>query len=595
MHNTSRFLRYIILIALLFTPLLLTGCGGGGGSVSQAVTPPDTKGGDTSGPFFTISSAVYSALTKAATFKATVSDSGSGIKSVLAKVTPPTGTVTNYTMTYSATTNEYSAVFSNVPENTTAVAKTYQVDITATDKSDNVTTQKKSFLVPGVTADTTVPAITQATAVYSAQTNAATLSVTATDSGSGIQSVQAIITPPTGATTTLDLVYDATTITYRVVYSNVPTNSTSSPKTYTVDFTVTDNSANHSSQQASFQVDGSTPPPPPIDFTVPNISLVVATYSAQTNSTALRAVATDAGSGMKSVQATVTLPGGGGTAIVDMTYNTTASEYRGTYSNVPANTTATAKTYFVDFTASDQSENTSTRQTSFIVPGNLDTTDPVFGTVTTQYNAQTKAATLSAAVTDAGSGVQAVTARVTLPAGGTADFNLVYDSLANVFSAVYSNVPANLTTEAQTYVVDFTASDKSGNTSTQQRSFQVAGLDAPPADSIAPTIADLAAVFDATAKTATFTATVTDAGSGVDSVQATVTLPTGATQLFDMIYDSTAGKYSAVYSNVPKNYSFSSKEYLVDILASDVTGNTSTQQTSFLVPGIDVPPPPGQL
>jgi len=574
--------------------MLLTGCGGGGGSVSQSVTPPDTKGGDTSGPFFTKSSAVYSGQTKAATFKATVSDSGSGVKTVQAKVTPPTGTATTYAMTYNATTNEYSAVYSNVPVNTTAAALTYQVDIIAIDKSDNISTQKTSFQVPVYIADTTAPTITQVAAVYSSQANTATLSASATDSGSGIQSVQAVITPPTGATTTLDLVLDTATNTYRVVYSNVPANSTSVAKTYTVDFTATDNSGNKSTQQTTFQVDGSTPPPPPIDITAPNISLVTATYNAQTNAANLRAVATDAGSGMKSVQATVTLPGGGTSSVV-MTYDTTASEYRGVYSNVPANATTTAKTYFVDFTASDLSDNTATRQTNFIVPGSLDSTDPAIGTIAAQFNAQTKAATLSAAVTDTGSGVKSVTARVTLPAGGTTDFDLVYDSIANVFSAVYSNVPANLTTQAKTYVVDFTASDKSGNTSTKQTSFQVAGVASPPADTTPPTLGELLATYDADTKAATFTASVTDAGSGVQSVTATVTLPTGATQAFDLLYDSTSSLYSAVYSNVPKNYSFTNKTYLVDILATDVSGNTSTQQISFDVPGIDVPPPPGQL
>lgn len=483
--NPLRSFRFSIYALILVTAILSAGCGGGGGGASDAVKPPTTRTDpiDTTAPVISQATAVYDASGKSAALAVSASDIGNGIATVKASITPAGGSASSVSLTYNTTQKKYLGTYSNIPDNTKETAIIYTVVFTVTDKSNNKCTKTVSFQIPGVTPqqpDSTPPAISEASAVYDAAGKSATLAVSASDVGTGIQTVSAVVTCPDSTTVDFILTDNAGSGLYTAVYSNIPENTTNTAQTYAVVFTAKDKSNNTTTKASTFEVPGKVAPP--ADTTAPLFSQAGAVYNAQSNSALISASVTDEG-GLENVCASISLPAGG-TVELALQYDSISGLYSATYTNIPENQNYTAVTYDIRITATDKSGNKSTQNTSFQVDGKtppiVDSTPPSFTELAAEYNAASNEAVLRAKVTDDGSGVEGVAATVTLPSGEKLPFDLVYDTLNNVFTAVYRDIPKNWTFSAKTYTVDFTARDKSGNTANGQKTFEVSGLDVPP-------------------------------------------------------------------------------------------------------------------
>lgn len=133
--------HFTILLSLALVALLV-GCGGGGGG-NGGNNPPDNPNGDTTGPVIRSFSATYNELTESATFVAVATDP-SGIKTVQAFIN--NGSIA--TNMYLSSTNTYTGVLANVPENYSGSEMVYLVTIYATDTKGNTSSANTSFTVP---------------------------------------------------------------------------------------------------------------------------------------------------------------------------------------------------------------------------------------------------------------------------------------------------------------------------------------------------------------------------------------------------------------------------------------------------------------
>ena len=114
----------------------------------------------------------------------------------------------------------------------------------------------------------------------------------------------------------------------------------------------------------------------------------------------------------------------------------------------------------------------------------------------------------------------------------------------------------------------------------------------PAVDTTAPVISTASSIYNDLAKNAVISINASDSGSGILSVLATVTTPSGSESKIALSYNSTSKVYEGLYENIPTNWTFASKEYDVEVVVTDNSNNSITVQTSFSVPGLELPPAP---
>ncbi|MCP3787119.1 DUF1080 domain-containing protein [Micromonospora sp. A3M-1-15] len=354
----------------------------------------------------------------------------------------------------------------------------HTVSYRATDRAGNTSSaQQVSFTVAEpAPADTTPPTVTAAVTgekdPNGAYVGGATVTLTATDAGSGVDRVE----------------YSLDGQPYAGYTTPVPVNQ---PGQHTVSYRATDKAGNTSSpQQVSFTV----VEPTPADTTPPTVTGAVTgqkdANGAYVGSATVTLSATDTGSGVDKVE--YSLDGG-------------------TYTVYGAPVTVNqAGQHTVSYRATDKAGNTSSaQQVSFTVvePAPADTTPPtVTATVTGQKDAN-------------GAYVGGATVTLTASDGGSGVDRVEYSLDGQPYAAYTAPVTVN---QVGQHTVSYRATDKAGNTSSSQTaSFTV--VDPPAPDTTPPTVsAALTGQLDdngAYVGSATATLTAADSGSGVDRIE----------------------------------------------------------------------------
>lgn len=409
----------------------------------------------------------------------------------------------------------------------------HTVSYRATDAAGNTSEpQTVSFAVvnapdPDTTAPTVTAAVTGDRDENGAYRGTATVTLSATDTESGVDTVEYSLDGQAYAEYTAPL-------------------SVTAPGQHTVNYRATDVAGNTSTPQAvSFAVVDQPDP----DTTPPTVTAQVTgdrdEDGAYIGGATVTLNATDAGSGVDSVE-----------------YSLDGQPYAAYTAPVAVDQPGQ---HSVSYRATDNAGNTSTPQTvSFTV---VDETEP-----------DTTAPTVTAALTGEqdGDGAYVGAATVTLTATDTeSGVESVEYSLDGGAYAAYT-APVTVNTAGQ-HTVSYRATDAAGNTSAAQTvSFTVV---APPQDADPPTVnATVAGQRDgngAYVAAATVTVTATDAGSGVDRIE----------------YSLDGQPYAAYTAPVTVNQV---GQHTVSYRATDKAGNTSTAQSaSFTVvaaPGDTTPP-----
>ncbi|MEV0154084.1 family 16 glycoside hydrolase [Micromonospora sp. NPDC050686] len=405
----------------------------------------------------------------------------------------------------------------------------------ATDKAGNTSAaQQVSFrVVEPAPTDTTPPTVTAAVTGQQdgsgAYVGSATVTLSATDTESGVDRVEYSVDGGGYATYTAPI-------------------SVTAPGQHTVSYRATDKAGNTSTpQQVSFRV----VEPAPTDTTPPTASATVTGEKDADGNYLSRATvtlsATDSGSGVDRIE-----------------YSLDGQPYAAYSTPVVVNQPGQ---HTLSYRATDKAGNTSTpQQVSFRVvePAPTDTTPP----------------TASAAVTGQrdGTGAYVGSATVTLSATDTQSGvdRIEYQLDGGAWTTYTAPVTVN---RAGQHTVGYRATDKAGNTSTaQQVSFTV--VEPAPTDTTPPTAS--AAVTGqrdgngAYLGGATVTVTATDSGSGVDKIE----------------YSLDGQPYATYTAPVTVNQV---GQHTVSYRATDKAGNTSTpQQVTFTVvdpPAPDTTPP----
>ncbi|WDZ82619.1 chitobiase/beta-hexosaminidase C-terminal domain-containing protein [Micromonospora cathayae] len=411
----------------------------------------------------------------------------------------------------------------------------HTVSYRATDKAGNTSAaQSVSFTVveppaPDTTPPTATAAVTGQRDDDGAYLGAATVTLSATDTESGVEKVE----------------YSLDGGAYAVYSAPVTVNQ---PGQHTVSYRATDKAGNTSSAQSvSFTV-----VEPPVQDTTPPTATAAVTGQrddggAYLGSATVTLSATDTGSGVENVE-----------------YSLDGQPYA-TYSapvvvNQPGQHT-------VSYRATDKAGNTSAAQSvSFTVvePPAPDTTPPTAtASVTGQRDgdgAYLGAATVTLSATDTGSGVEKV------------EYSLDGGAWSTYSAPLTVNAPGQ-------HTVGYRATDRAGNTSAVQSvSFTVVE---PPVQDTTPPTATAAVTGQrdddgAYLGSATVTLSATDAGSGVDRIE----------------YSLDGGPYAVYSAPVTVNQP---GRHTVSYRATDKAGNTSAAQSvSFTVvepPAPDTTPP----
>ncbi|MFD1045037.1 OmpL47-type beta-barrel domain-containing protein [Kibdelosporangium lantanae] len=385
-----------------------------------------------------------------ATVALTATDSGTGVKSIEYSVD-------------GAAFQVYSAPF-----DVTTVGS-HMVHYRATDNANNVSPEGMAMFTVVAAPDTTPPTVNaNVTGTKDANGNyvaKATVTLTATDSGSGVKSVEYSLDG--GAFVAYTAAFDVT-----------------ANGAHTVKYRATDNANNVSAEgTTSFTV---VAPP---DTTPPTVNAVVSgtkdTNGNYVGKATVTVTATDSGSGVKTVE--YALDGGSYTAYT-AAFDVTA-----------------AGAHTVKYRATDNAGNVSTEGTTSFTVVASDTTPPtvtstVAGDKDANGNYITKA-TVTVTATDAGSGVKSIE----------------YAVDGSAFTTYTAPVAI---TQTGAHTVKYRATDNAGNVSTEgTTSFTVVA--AP--DTTPPTVnAVVSGNKDANGNyidTANVTITATDAGSGVNKVE----------------------------------------------------------------------------
>ncbi|WP_443673254.1 OmpL47-type beta-barrel domain-containing protein [Micromonospora coerulea] len=411
----------------------------------------------------------------------------------------------------------------------------HTVTYRATDKAGNTSSaQSVSFaVVQTPPADTTPPtvmaAVTGQKDATGAYVGSATVTLSATDSGSGVDRIE----------------YSLDGGAYAGYSAPVTVNQTGQ---HTVTYRATDKAGNTSSAQSvSFAVVQT----PPADTTPPTVTAAVLgqkdATGAYLDTATVTLTATDAGSGVDRIE-----------------YSLDGQPYAAYSAPVVVNQPGQ---HTVSYRATDKAGNTSSAQSvSFAVVQTppADTTPPtVTAAVTGQKDATgayVGSATVTLSAADTGSGVDRI------------EYSLDGGAYAAYAAPVTVNQPGQ-------HAVSYRATDKAGNTSSAQ-SVSFAVVQTPPADTTPPTVtAAVTGDKDATGAyvgSATVTLSATDSGSGVDRIE----------------YSLDGQPYAAYSAPVTVNQP---GQHAVSYRATDKAGNTSSAQSvSFTVvqtPPADTTPP----
>ncbi|SCL29143.1 Ig-like domain (group 3) [Micromonospora rhizosphaerae] len=411
----------------------------------------------------------------------------------------------------------------------------HTVSYRATDKAGNTSSpQSVSFsVVEPPPTDTTPPTVTAAVTgqkdANGAYVGSATVTVSATDTESGVDRIE----------------YSLDGGAYAAYSAPVTVNQ---PGQHTVSYRATDKAGNTSSPQSvSFTVVET----PPADTTPPTVTAAV-TGQKDANgnyvgSATVTLSATDSGSGVDRIE-----------------YSLDGQPYAGYSAPVTVNQPGQ---HTVSYRATDKAGNTSSPQSvSFTVVETppADTTPPtVTAAVTGQQDANGNyvgSATVTLSATDTQSGVD----------------RIEYALDGGAYAAYSAPVTVN---HLGQHTVSYRATDKAGNTSAPQSvSFTV--VETPPADTTPPTVtAAVTGQQDANGAyvgSATVTVSATDSGSGVDRIE----------------YSLDGQPYAAYSAPVTVNQP---GQHTVSYRATDKAGNTSAPQSvSFTVvepPAPDTSPP----
>ncbi|SCE93517.1 OmpL47-type beta-barrel domain-containing protein [Micromonospora mirobrigensis] len=418
---------------------------------------------------------------------------------------------------------------------TVNAAGLHTVGYRATDKAGNTSTvQQVSFtVVEPAPTDTTAPTVTAAVTgqkdAAGAYVGSATVTVSATDTESGVAKVEYSLDGGAYATYTAPLGVTAV-------------------GQHTVSYRATDRAGNTSTaQQVTFTVAA----PAPTDSTPPTATATVTgtrdAAGAYVGSATVTLAATDAGSGVDRIE-----------------YSLDGAPYAAYSAPVVVNQPGA---HTLSYRATDKVGNASAaQQVTFTVaePAPTDGTPPTATAAVTGQKDATGAyvgsATVTLAATDSGSGVE----------------RIEYALDGGAWTAYTAPVTVNA---AGQHTLSYRATDKAGNTSAaQQVAFTVV---APaPTDTTAPTAtATVAGTRDADGRYvggATVTVTATDTGSGVERIE----------------YSLDGQPYATYTAPVTVNQT---GPHTVSYRATDKAGNTSTaQQVTFTVvdpPAPDTTPP----
>jgi hypothetical protein len=387
--------------------------------------------GDTTPP--TVDATVAGNNTAKATVTITATDAGSGVKSTEYKL--DSGPWTAYT----------------APVEVTA-AGSHMLHYRATDNANNVSPEGMVSFTVTAPPDTTPPTVNAS--VAGNNTAKATVTITATDSGSGVKTTEYKL--DAGAWTTYTAPVEVT-----------------AAGSHTLAYRATDN-ANNVSPEGSVNFTVTAPP----DTTPPTVNASVAGNN--TAKATVTVTATDSGSGVKSTE--YKLDAGAWTAYT-----------------APVEVTA-AGSHMLHYRATDNANNVSPEgMVSFTVTGPPDTTPPTTNASVAGNN--TAKATVTVTATDAGSGVKSIE----------------YKLDSGAWTAYTTPVEV---TAAGSHMLHYRATDNANNVSPEGMvNFTVT---APP-DATAPnTSATVTGAKDPQGNylgSATVTITATDSQSGVKTVE----------------------------------------------------------------------------
>jgi hypothetical protein len=501
----------------------------------------------------------------AVTISADVVDAGGTVATVVAVIDGPTDATVTLQLT---TGNRYSGVWT-APSNPGPQARTYAVEIRATDAADNQGTASGGTIsVAAPTPDTTAPQITNIQVSPRTLPSAGgpvEISADVVDAG-GVASVVARIQPPTGPvqTVTLTLLSGST---YSGTF-NAPANASASNLVYGISIRATDASSNQANQDAGVV----TVLPPSMDTTPPqitNVQVTPRTLPSAGGAVEIRADVVDAG-GVASVVARIQPPTG---PVQSVTLTLLSdSTYSGTF-NAPANASASNRVYGVSIRATDTSGNQANQDagTVTVSPPASDTTPPQITNIQVSPRSLPSAGgpvTISADVVDAG-GVASVVARIQPPTGPVQSVTLTLLGDAT-YSGTY-NAPANSSTANRVYGVSIRATDTSSNQANQDAG--VVTVLPPSMDTTPPQISNVQVSPTELASSGgpvEIRADVTDAG-GVGSITGRIQPPSGPVQTVTLTLQS-GTTYVGTY-NAPANNSATDRTYNVTVRATDTAGN----------------------
>ncbi|MFA5801496.1 MAG: hypothetical protein WC911_03370 [Thermoleophilia bacterium] len=474
------------------------------------------------------------------TVSADYSDAGSGINATTALLTVSGATVSGCTA---------DALHISCTASGLAVGP-YTISVSVADNSGNTSTATGSFTVAtGGGPDTTAPAITNILPSGTITGSTAMVSADYSDAGSGINASTAALN-----------VSGATVSGCTAGAANIScTASGLAAGPYTISVSVADNSGNTGTATGSFTVAAASGP----DTAAPVITNIQPSGTIYTSSTTISADYSDPApsGGIDSSSAMIHLDG-------RMLF--TGCVATETHVSCPKSGlsigTHTAEIYITDVAG-----HTGSATGTFIVAA-AESTPPVITNIQPSGTVTGSTTTVSADYSDAGSGINASTAALTV-SGATVSGCTA--GAANI-SCTASGLAAG------PYTISVSVADNSGNTGTATGSFTVAAGSAP--DTTVPAITNILPTGTITGSSATVSASYADAGSGINAATAALT-----------VSGATVSGCTADTINISCTASgLAAGPYTISVTVADNSGNIGMATGSFTVAagsGPDTTPP----
>jgi len=484
-----------------------------------------------------------------------------GVRSVQGRVSRPDGTVAVVPLTLGSA-NHYSGTFT-APANTGTTDLTYTVFVVASDGSNNTTIMRCGtfvVLAPDIQAPSIKGCQVQPRRLPSPGGDF-TITATVTDNRS-VATVVAKVTGPSGGTVVpLTLTGNNYTGTF-----TAPQNLSAQDANYQVTLEAADPSGNQSTADCGTitVLKPDTEPPAIVRCDVSPRTLlapggpVTLTADVTDNAGVDRIEVAIVGSGEYTATVTLALKSG--------------NTYEGTW-NAPANDTASAQNYGVTFRAFDTSENLTTSDCGTVTVATPDNQAPVISACQVTPRAllaRGGTVTITATVTD-DVAVNSVRAVITRPDGVQVPVALASQG-GNNYQGTYAVSP-NAGATAQSYQVEIRALDNSGN----QATVDCGAVTVAVPDTTAPVLLNCAIApraLPASGGSVAVTADATDNVS-VQSVVAEIQRPDGTIVTAQLT--STGGSGYRGTIDLPANDTNATLTYLVRLVATDSTGNRTTQ------------------